>query len=311
MESIRTTAIQSFESSNSPPFNPIPIVHQRKMSTTSSSRSSAVTAKATLRAEVDALLEGRDMAFIVMIQTRAADIINKQALKKTRAKREPTLDEDGNVVKRPLPEGAKVWNSNVAQFKEMLTEYLKNEATENGTDPDSIKVSHKACMRVCSILKEKAEALGTDEENTFYPVDNLTTEVMAEEWEAWSTLPDEEKFPKKEKKAGKKSPSASASASAAEDSEAEPEVAKPKRGRPAKKVAAPADSEAEEAPKAKKTPAKKAAVPVDSEAEAEAPKAKKTPAKKAAAVVDSEAEAEPKPVKKATKGKKAAAVEEE
>ena len=302
------------------------------MSTTSSSRSSTATAKATLRAEVDALLEGRDMAYIVMIQTSAANIINKQALKKTRAKREPTLDEDGNVVKRPLPEGAKVWNANVAQFKEMLTEYLKNEASENGEDADSIKVSHKACMRVCSILKEKAEALGEDEENTFYPVENLTTEVMAEEWEAWSALPDEEKFPKKEKKAGKKSPSASA----AEDSEAEPEVEKPKRGRP-KKVA-PVDSEAEaEVPKAKKTPAKKAAAPVadseaeseapkakkapakkvaaavaDSEAESEAPKAKKAPAKKAAAVVDSEAEAEPAPKKVvAKKGKKAAAAEEE
>jgi hypothetical protein len=141
--------------------------------------------------------------------------------------------------------------------------YIKTELEE--AFPDT-KIHTKSCMRVGSILKDKGQALGEDnEENTYYPTEKLTNESLMEVWEEWSSLPDEERFPKKEKVSKKVS---AASESESEDSEAE----KPKtRGRPKKQVA-PVDSEAEEA---KPAPAKgKAAkkVVVDSEVEAEVPK---------------------------------------
>ncbi len=287
------------------------------MSTTSTTLSSAsASATAARHADFEHRLEGLDKSGIVKLNVYISALIAKEVLKKTNTKREPKLDEEGNIVKRPLPEGAKVWNANVAQFKEMLTEYLKNKATEEGEDTNRVKVSHKACMRVCSILKEKAEALGQDEENSFYPVEKLSEEVMAEEWEAWNSLDDSLKFPPKKEKASKKG---SSEESAEEDSEEEVKVEKKGRGRPSKKAAAqvaPVDSEAENE-EVKPVPVKKAAkvaVVVDSEAE-EAPKpapVKGKAAKKVAAPVDSEVEAEPAPKKVvAKKGKKASAAVEE
>ena len=272
------------------------------MSTTSTTLSSASASATVARhADYERRLEGLDKSGIVKFNVYISALIAKEVLKTNRPKREPKLDEEGNVIKRPLPEGAKVWNANVAQFKEMLTEYLKNKATEEGEDANSVKVSHKACMRVCSILKEKGQALGEDEENSFYPIEKLSEEVMAEEWEAWNSLDDSLKFPPKKEKA-----------SAASESESEEEAEKPKtRGRPKKAKAPVADSEAE-AEEVKPVPVKKAAkvaVVVDSEAEAEAPKVAKAKVAKAkvAAPVDSEVEAEAKPAKPVKKAAKKAA----
>jgi hypothetical protein len=264
---------------------------------TSSSTSTSASSTAARNAKFAAILDEFDGDELGKFHLYLTKHMVKEAGKKTRAKREPKLDEEGNVVKRELSEGAKLWNSNVSELKEKLTAYLK----ENSEEPDSVKVSHKSCMRLASILKEKAAALGEDEENSFYPIDNLSEETMLEEWEAWNSLPEEERFPKKEKeeKAAKKA----AASESAEDSEEEVKVEKKGRGRPAKTKAVVADSEAEEAPKPAPK-AKKVAVVVDSEAEAEAPKPAPK-AKKVAVVVDSEAEAEPKKaVKKAGKAAK-------
>jgi hypothetical protein len=268
---------------------------------TSSSTSTSASSTAARNAKFAAILDEFDGDELGKFYIYFTKQMVKEAGKKTRAKREPKVDEDGNVVKRELSEGAKLWNANVSLLKEKLTAYLK----ENSEEPDSVKVSHKSCMRLASILKEKAAALGEDEENSFYPIDNLSEETMLEEWEAWNSLDDSLKFPPKEKK--EKATKKGSSEESAEDSEEEV-VEKPKtRGRP-KKVVAPMDSEAEaEAEEVK--PVKKAAkaVVVDSEAEAEAPKVAKAKAAKKV-VMDSEAEAEPEPkqVKKAVakKGKK-------
>ena len=260
---------------------------------TSSSTSTSASSTAARNAKFAAILEEFDGDEIGKFYLYITKQMVKDAGKKTRAKREPKVDEDGNVVKRELSEGAKLWNSNVSQLKQKLTAYLK----ENSEEPDSVKVSHKSCMRLASILKAKATALGEDEENIYYPIEKLSEETMLEEWEAWNSLPEEEKYPKKK-------------ASDENESESEEEaekVEKPKRGRPAK-VKAPVDSEAETEEVKPAPKAKAKAVVVDSEAEAEAPKVAKAKVAKAKVAVDSEVEAEPKPVKKVTKvtkGKKA------
>ncbi len=264
---------------------PIPIVLQSKMSTSSSTSTSA-SSTAARNAKFAAILEEFDGDEIGKFYLYITKQMVKEAGKKTRAKREPKLDEDGNVVKRELSEGAKLWNSNVSQLKQKLTAYLK----ENSEEPDSVKVSHKSCMRLASILKAKAEALGEGEENIYYPIDKMSEETMLEEWEAWNSLPEEEKYPKKK-----------ASDENESESEEEEKVEKKGRGRPKKQVAQ-VDSEAEaEVVEVKPAPkAKKVAVAVDSEAEAEAPTPKaKAKAKKVVADSEAEAEPEPKPAKKA------------
>jgi hypothetical protein len=251
---------------------------------TSSSTSTSASSTAARNAKFAAILEEFDGAELGKFYLYFTKQMVKEAGKKTRAKREPKLDEEGNVVKRELSEGAKLWNANVSQLKQKLTDYLK----ENSEEPDSVKVSHKSCMRLASILKAKATALGEDEENIYYPIDKMSEETMLEEWEAWNSLSEEDKYPKK--KAGDEDDS---------DSEEEAEkVEKKGRGRPKKQVAQ-VDSEAE-AEEVKPVPVKKAAkvaVVVDSEAEAEAPKVTKAKVAKKV-VVDSEVEAEP--VKKVT-----------
>lgn len=261
------------------------------MSTTSATNSSST--KAARNASYEALVDGLEAweksELIIFLMKE----VNKSITKTGRAKRTPKLDEDGNIVKRELNPGAKAWNEFVGHIKKQLQDAYPDE-----------KISHKACLRLGSILKDKAEA--DEENNTFYPIDNLSNEVLMEEWEAWNSLPDEEKFPPKEpkEKKGKK-------ASAAAETDAEEEAPKEKKprgpGRPKKTVAALDESDAEEEAPKPKAKAKK--VVADSETETEktsvASKASKKVAK-AAVVEDSEAEVEPKAVKKASvkKGKK-------
>jgi hypothetical protein len=214
-----------------------------------------------------------------------AKSIEKSMTKTGRAKRAPKVDEDGNIVKRELNEGAKAWNEFVGHIKAKLQEAYPEE-----------KISHKACLRLGSILKDKAEA--DEENNSYYPSENLSHELLIEEWEAWNSLPDELKYPAKEKKATKK-----ASIVAETDAEEEAPKEKKPRGRPSKKtVAALDESEDEEAPMPKAKAAKKTAAVSDSEAETVS--SKKSKAKAKAVVEDSEAE-EVKPVKKVAVAKKA------
>ena len=252
------------------------------MSTTSATNSSST--KAARNASYEALVDGLEAweksELIIFLMKE----VNKNITKTGRARRSPKLDEDGNIVKRELNPGAKAWNEFVGHIKKELQEAYPNE-----------KISHKACLRLGSILKDKAEA--DEENNTFYPIDNLSNEVLMEEWEAWNSLPDEEKFPAKpsKEKKGKK-----ASAAAETDAEEEAPKEKKPRGRPSKKtVAALDESEDEEVPKAKPK-AKKVAAVSDSEAETVSSKKSKTKAK--AVVEDSEVEeVKPKAVKKAAK----------
>lgn len=268
------------------------------MSTSSATNSSST--KAARNASYEALVDGLEpwekSELVIFLMKE----VNKSITKTGRAKRAPKLDEDGNIVKRELNPGAKAWNEFVGHIKKELQDAYPDE-----------KISHKACLRLGSILKDKAEAEGED--NTYYPIESLSHDVLLEEWEAWNSLPDEEKFPPKEEK-----PKKGKKASAAAETDAEEEVKEKKpRGRPSKKTVAALDDEAEEeAPKPK---AKKVAAVSDSEAETVSSKKSKTKAKAVvedseveevkpkavkkakAPVEDSEAEVEPKAVKKAAK----------
>jgi hypothetical protein len=114
---------------------------------------------------------------------------NKKNVTKTgRAKRAPKLDEDGNVIKKPLSAGVVAWNEYVDHIKAELTELYP------GT-----KILRKACLRLGKLLKAKGEE-ADEGENSFYPAENLSTESLQEEWDAWSALPAEEQYPKAEKK---------------------------------------------------------------------------------------------------------------
>lgn len=259
------------------------------MSTSSATNSSST--KAARNANYEALVDGLEAWEKSELVIFLMKEVNKSITKTGRAKRAPKLDEDGNIVKRELNPGARSWNEFVGHIKSELQDAY----------PDQ-KISHKACLRLGSILKDKAEA--DEENNSYYPSENLSHEVLMEEWEAWNSLPDEEKFPPKEEKQKKGKKAAAAETDAEEEA---PKEKKP-RGRPSKKtVASMEDSEAEEEkPKPKAKAAKK--VVVDSETETEktsvASKASKKVAK-AAVVEDSEAEeVKPKVVKKAVKGKK-------
>ncbi len=197
---------------------------------------------------------------------------NKKNVTKTgRAKRAPKLDEDGNVIKKPRSPGLIAWDEYVNHIKAELTEMYP------GT-----KILRKACLRLGKLLKAKGEA-ADEGENSFYPAENLSTESLQEEWEAWSALPAEEQYPKKEEKG------------AASDAEEEEEP-KPKAKKASK--AAASDSEAEAKPKARGRPKK--ASPLDEEEEEEAAQSsteskasKKSKSKSKAA----EEEEEPKPKK--------------
>jgi len=260
------------------------------MSTSSATNSSST--KAARNANYEALVDGLEAWEKSELVIFLMKEVNKSITKTGRAKRAPKLDEDGNIVKRELNPGARSWNEFVGHIKSELQDAY----------PDQ-KISHKACLRLGSILKDKAEA--DEENNSYYPSENLSHEVLMEEWEAWNSLPDEEKFPPKEEKQKKGKKAAAAETDAEEEA---PKEKKPRGpGRPKKTVASMEDSEAEEEkPKPKAKAAKK--VVVDSETETEktsvASKASKKVAK-AAVVEDSEAEeVKPKVVKKAVKGKK-------
>ena len=249
------------------------------MSTTSATNSSST--KAARNANYEALVDGLEAWEKSELVIFLMKEVNKSITKTGRAKRAPKLDEDGNIVKRELNPGAKAWNEFVGHIKKELQDAYPGQ-----------KVSHKACLRLGSILKDKAEAEGED--NTYYPIENLSHDVLLEEWEAWNSLPDEEKFPAKpsKEKKGKK-----ASAAAETDAEEDAPKEKKPRGRPSKKtVAALEESEDEEAPKPKPKAKKTAAV---SDSEAETVSSKKSKAKGKAPIQDSEAEVEPKAVKKA------------
>lgn len=233
----------------------------------------------------------------------------KNATKTGRAKRAPKLDEEGNVVKRAISPGMAAWNAYVSYLKETLQELY----------PET-KITRKACLRVGSILKDKAEA-ADEGENCFYPEDNLTTETLQAEWDEWSALPAEEQYPKAEKKSKKSKGSDSDSEPETEEpkakatkvkkakaeSEDEAEAPKPKGGRPAKKVSPLDEVEDDDAAqsstesKASKKSKAKSVKAAEKDVEEEAPKPKKA-SKKAAKVEESEAEAEVKPKK--GKGKK-------
>ena len=170
---------------------------------------------------------------------------NKKNTTKTgRAKRAPKLDEDGNVVKKAISPGMAAWNAYVSYLKETLQE-LYPEA----------KITRKACLRLGSILKEKATS-ADEGENCFYPEDNLTTETLQAEWDEWSALPAEEQYPKAEKKSKK----SKGSDSEGEESEAEEPKAKAKKT--PKKAKAESEDEAD-APKPKARGRPKKASPLD------------------------------------------------
>jgi hypothetical protein len=250
------------------------------MSTSSATNSSST--KAARNASYEALVDGFEAWEKSELIIFLMKDVNKSITKTGRAKRAPKVDEDGNIVKRELNPGAKAWNEFVGHIKSELQDAYPDE-----------KISHKACLRLGSILKEKAEIEG--DENPYYPIENLRHEVLIGEWDEWNSLTEEEKFPPKEPKAkkGKK-------ASAAAETDAEEEVKEKKpRGRPSKKtVAALDESEAEEEKPKPKAKAKKAAAVSDSEAETVSSKKSKTKAK--AVVEDSEVEeVKPKAVKKA------------
>lgn len=274
------------------------------MSTASSTNSASTkTARNQFYSELVADLSMRERAELSGYLMKD---IEKSLTKTGRAKRAPKLDEEGNVIKKPLSPGVVAWNAYVNHLKAELTELYP------GT-----KILRKACLRLGKLLKAKGEA-ADEGENSFYPAENLSTESLQEEWDAWYALPDEEKYadpkaeesdseedePKAKKAAAKKGKAATS------DSE-EQEKPKPKaRGRP--KKASPLDEEEEEAvqssteSKASKKSSKSAKAKAAEEEEE--PKPKKV-AKKAKAEESDDEEPKPKasaqaPSKKASKSKK-------
>jgi hypothetical protein len=174
--------------------------------------------------------------------------LKKELKSSTKTKREPKMDEEGNVVKKPLNAGMVLWREFYTHLQTRLIEITGND-----------KVSLKECICVGSILKSGGH----------YPQENLTDEVALEEYNAYIALTPEER---KEKVAQAKSASTATSEADASDSE------KPKKTK-AKKVAEPApEPVVEEKPKAQ--PKKKAepvveAKPVVAEKKAVVKKGKK------------------------------------
>lgn len=103
--------------------------------------------------------------------------LKKELKHSTKKIREVKLDEEGNVVKKPLNEG-------MVQWREFYT-YLQKKLVElTGND----KVSLKQCICVGSILKKEGH----------YPEENLSDEVALAEYNSWITLTPEEQKEKRD-----------------------------------------------------------------------------------------------------------------
>jgi hypothetical protein len=210
--------------------------------------------------------------------------VGKSLTKTGRAKRVPKLDEDGNVIKKPLSPGVVAWNAYVDHIKAELTNLYPGK-----------KILRKACLRLGKLLKAKGVA-ADEGENSFYPAENLSTESLQEEWEAWNALPDEEKYadPKEE-------------GSGSEEDEPKPKAKKVSKA--AAKKAATSDSEEEEKPKPKARGRPKKASPLDEEEAAQSSSEtlsskKSSKSAKAAKAKAAEEEEEPKPKKAVKKAMK-------
>jgi hypothetical protein len=223
---------------------------------------------------------------------------NKKNTTKTgRAKRAPKLDEDGNVIKKAISPGMAAWDAYVTYLKDTLQE-LYPEA----------KITRKMCLRLGSILKGKGAA-ADEGENCYYPEDNLTTETLQAEWDEWSALPAEEKFPPKEEKGKKKSKGSDSDS----DSDSEPETEEPKAKATKVKKAAESESEGEK-PKAKARGRPKKTSPLDEEEAAESStesKASKKSKAKSVKAAEKDVEEEVKPKKASKKTAKAESDAEE
>jgi hypothetical protein len=262
------------------------------MSTTSAT-SRTTSSKAAQTELFRTLVDGfsyNERADLIIFLTKE----NKKSQTKTgRVKREPKMDEDGNIVKRALSAGVISWN-----------EFVKHVQSELEILYPDTKIIRKACLRLGKILKGKGEA-ADEGDNSFYPAENLSTETLQEEWEAWNALPDEEKYPKKEKKGKKGADSDSeeeelkAKAAPETEDEAEPAVKPKGRGRPAKK-ASPLDEEEEEAVQSS-TESKASKKSKAKSVKAVEPEPEKKVAKKAKAKAEESEAEEPKAVKKGKK----------
>jgi hypothetical protein len=179
---------------------------------------------------IDSLYENHLSDLTATVKAELIALLSKDLKKElkssTKTKREPKLDEEGNVVKKPLNAGMVLWREFYTHLQTRLIDLTGND-----------KVSLKECICVGSILKSGGH----------YPQENLTDEVALEEYNAYIALTPEER---KEKVAQAKSASTATSEADASDSE------KPKKTK-AKKAAAPEPvEEVEEKPKAQ--PKKKA-----------------------------------------------------
>jgi hypothetical protein len=180
---------------------------------------------------IDSLYENHLSDLTATVKAELIALLSKDLKKElkssTKTKREPKLDEEGNVVKKPLNAGMVLWREFYTHLQTRLIDLTGND-----------KVSLKECICVGSILKSGGH----------YPQENLTDEVALEEYNAYIALTPEER---KEKVAQAKSASTATSEADASDSE------KPKKTTKAKKAAAPEPvEEVEEKPKAQ--PKKKA-----------------------------------------------------
>ena len=201
---------------------------------------------------IDSLYENHLSDLTATVKAELIALLSKDLKKElkssTKTKREPKMDEEGNVVKKPLNAGMVLWREFYTHLQTRLIELTGND-----------KVSLKECICVGSILKSGGH----------YPQENLTDEVALEEYNAYIALTPEER---KEKVAQAKSASTATSEADASDSE------KPKKTKAKKAVAAEPVEEVEEKPKAQ--PKKKAEPVVEAKPVVAAAVEKKPVAKK-------------------------------
>jgi hypothetical protein len=201
---------------------------------------------------IDSLYENHLSDLTATVKAELIALLSKDLKKElkssTKTKREPKLDEEGNVVKKPLNAGMVLWREFYTHLQTRLIDLTGND-----------KVSLKECICVGSILKSGGH----------YPQENLTDEVALEEYNAYIALTPEER---KEKVAQAKTASTATSEADASDSE------KPKKTKAKKAVAPEPVEEKEEKPKAQ--PKKKAEPVVEAKPVVAAAVEKKPVAKK-------------------------------
>ena len=199
---------------------------------------SAINTAAELQAFYDEhidVLSATSKAELIVLLTKD---VKKELKGGSRAKRAPKLDNEGNVIKQELNPGMITWRK---FYKHINTRLI--ELTGQQKFPSTHIVTFASVLKNAGHYYDEAGDL------------DLADDVLLEQFNKWSALPDEQKFPNSKRNSAKSSAKASAQHTDIEASETEIEE-KPAsvkaKGRPAKKV----EKVEEPAPVVEETPKK-------------------------------------------------------